>query len=444
MVMDVLRYQILCVYLPLKIQIIVMEIKRNEAVEPQWHEMIYAERSKHGVFSSEGWNKTVEWKVLLEHAKKTQGICHLIFEYTYPSSLFFASVELLEANIYVFGDLFYWLTGLNANTLDNGLIDEALSRIWFWNMRCYKDLRQIQHELEEIESLLIEGLKQGPLWDDLKTSPIWKSDNTLSHFRPRLDDPISWDEGKRWARHYAFTYIQERYKVTETDNADFTQRIVNILQRTQFFMLLLGACGACFNYNFSPSLSLFRKSEKARSRYIKPWERYFSGSRDSLIEKMRSNPDLGPWVDRYICLEGDEYIMGRLFFEELSDNVFFPIKKETEDEFYNPVVWISLMTIATVLQEYDEQHDTSTPAATTGDKVEDEILLTKLSMFFKDEVVTRKFLDAARTMDNRRIIGLVKHYKKYGNCSNTSKALWEVLHEAGIYTAGYSNWSAQI
>ncbi len=421
-----------------------MGIKRNEAVEPHWHDMEYAEMSKHGVFSREGWNMTVDWKVLLEHAKRTQGICHLMFENTYPSSLFFANIELLEANIYVFGDLFYWLTGLDANTLDNGLIDEALARIWFWNMRCYKDLRQIQHELEEIESLFIEGLKQGPLWDDLKTSPMWKSDDMFSIFRPRMYAPISWDEEKRFARHYAFTYIQERYKATEADNADLTQRIANILQHTQFFLVLLGACGACFNYDFSSPLSLFRKSEKARSRYIKPWERFFSGTRDSLIEKMRSNPDLAPWVDRYICLEGDRRVIGRLFFDELSDNAFFPIKKEMEEDFYNPVVWIRLMTIATVLQEYDEQHDKPTPAATAADKVEDEILLTKLSMFFKDEVVTRKFLNAARTMDNRKIIGLVKHYKKYGQCLDTSKALWEVLHEAGIYTAGYSNWSAQI
>ena len=73
-----------------------MEIKRNEAATPQWHVMDYAEMSKHDVFSREGWNKTVEWKVLLEHAKRTEGICHLMFENTFPSSLFLASVELLE------------------------------------------------------------------------------------------------------------------------------------------------------------------------------------------------------------------------------------------------------------------------------------------------------------------------------------------------------------
>lgn len=420
-----------------------MGIKRNEEAEPHWHDWDYAEVSKHGVFSRECWNKTVEWKVLLEHAKRTEGICHLMFENTFPSSLFLASVELLEANLYVFGDLFYWLTGLNANPLDYGLFHEALSRIWFWNMRCYKDLRQIQQELVEIESLFIEGLKQEPLWDYLKDNSMWESSEWLSHVRQRMDGPISWTEEKSFARHHAFTYVQERYKVTKVDDADLTQRIVKILQFTEFFISLFGVCGGCY-YGFASLLSLFRKSEKARSRYIKPWERYFNGTRDSLIDKMRNNPELAPWVDKYIWLEGDENVIGRLFCEESADGVFFPLKKEMEEDYYNPDIWIRLMTIAAVLQEYDEQHDTSTPAATAADKVEDEILLTKLSMFFNDDVVTRKFLNAARTMDNRKIIGLVKHYKKYGQCLDTSKALWEVLHEAEIYTAGYSNWSAQI
>ena len=65
-------------------------------------------------------------------------------------------------------------------------------------------------------------------------------------------------------------------------------------------------------------------------------------------------------------------------------------------------------------------------------------------MFFKGDDIAKRFLDAARTMEDRQIIALLKHYKKYGNCTDTSKALWNVLNEAGVYTAGYSNWSAHI
>ena len=333
-----------------------MGIIRNELAEPQWGDWDYAKESKHGVFSRECWNKTVEWNVLLEHAKKTKGLCHLMFESTYPSRLFMANIELLEANLYVFGDLFYWLTGLNANTLDYGLCHQAISHIHFWNMSCYKDIRQIYSELGEIESLFIECLKQDLLWTDLKESPMWESDDWLSLVRRRMDDPILWTEEKSFARHHAFEYVREKYKLLEADEEDLTHSISQILQLTHFFKMLLGGCGSGCYYDFDGLLSSFRKSEKARSRYLKTWERYFNGTRESLIEKMRNNPDLAPWVDRYICLEGDRNVIGRLFCEELADGVFFPLKKGKEEEYYNTDNWICLLTIAAVLQEYDEQH----------------------------------------------------------------------------------------
>ncbi|MBR5395595.1 MAG: hypothetical protein IK144_11040 [Bacteroidaceae bacterium] len=333
-----------------------MGIKRNEAAKPQWNKWDYAEESKHDIFSRECWNKTVEWDVLLEHAKKAKGICHLLFENTYPSSLFFASIDLLEANLYVFGDLFYWLTGLNANTADFEMYLEAISHIRFWNMKCYKNLRQTCDELRKIESLFIECLKQEPLWDDLKDSPVWESDNRLSLARKRMDKPNLQTEEKLFARHRAFAYVREIYKVPKADEADLIQKIAKILQLTEFFKFLLGACGDCYYYNFASLLSSFRKSEKARSRYIKPWERYYNGTRDSLIEKMRNNPDLAPWVDRYICLEEDCNLIGRLFCEESADGVFFPLKKGMEEHYYNPDTWLNILTIAAVLMEYDEQH----------------------------------------------------------------------------------------
>ena len=77
-------------------------------------------------------------------------------------------------------------------------------------------------------------------------------------------------------------------------------------------------------------------------------------------------------------------------------------------------------------------------------KMDKEVLLTRLAVFIPNEVIAKRFVDAARTMNDRRIIGLVKQYKKYGQCLNTKKALWELLYEAGLYTAKYSNWSAQI
>lgn len=415
-----------------------MGIKRNEIAEPQWNDRDYAMQSKHGVFSRECWNKTVKWKVLLEHVKRTKGICHLMFESTYPSSLFLAYIELLEANLYAYGDLFYWLTGLKVNTLDYELFHEALARISFWNMKCYKDLRQIQYELVEIETLFMECLKQEPLWDELKESPMWKSDDSLSDIREAMDAPVSWTEEKGFARHYAFAYVRETYKVTEVDETDLTQRIARIFQLSDYFKAILGACGCGFYYDFAGLLLSFRKSEKAQSRYIQPWRRYYHDTRDSLIEKMRHNPDLAPWVDRYICVEGDRNVIGRLFCEEPADGVFFPLK-EKDEVYYNPDNWLHILTIAAVLQEYDDQQE-----VVKKETDETKTFLLKLSLYFKDEATAERFYHSINGMSDKAIMTIVKRYSNAKLCSNTSKDLWQLLHDAKLYKAGYTNWNGQL
>lgn len=417
-----------------------MAIQRNEAAEPQWNEWDYAERSKHDVFSRESWNKTVQWGVLLEHVKKTTGICYLMYENTYPSSLFFAHIDLLEANIYAFGDLFYWLTGLNANTLDMDLHHQAIMHIRFWNMRFYKELRQIQQELQKINSLFIECLMQTPLWDKLIESPEWKNDGGFSGPLPLMDTSDWWTEEKELARHRAFEYVQEIYKMPEADEADFIQRIFKIFQRMNFFDGLLGSCGDCHCFMLGSLLSSFRESDIARSRYIKPWERYFSGTRDSLIDKMRNHPDLAPWVDRYLCIEGDPYVIGRFFYEEYSDGEFSFLREPPED-YYDPKTWLSILTIAAVLQEYDELHGATSPTVTAADKHDDTALVVKLSLCFINEEVARKFLTAVRDMDDDLTIALVQSYQNQKLCTDTTIRLWRMLKDAGLYKASFSNWN---
>ena len=73
-----------------------------------------------------------------------------------------------------------------------------------------------------------------------------------------------------------------------------------------------------------------------------------------------------------------------------------------------------------------------------------EVLLTRLAVFIPNEAIAMRFVEAVKDLNDVRTIALVKHYKKYGQCVDTSKALWDLLHEAGLYTAKYSNWSAQI
>ena len=333
-----------------------MSIERNEKAEPKWYKWDYALRARQDVFSPELWGHTVEWDVLLEHIRRVRGLCHLMSEATYPSSLFASYVDLLEANIYTFGDLFYQLTGLKTNTCDFKLFNEALTHIHFWNMDHYQEIRQTEEELHEVLTLFIEGLKQEPLWEELKQSPIWSADASLLNYKSLLESPISWTDEKHLARHSAYSYVRDIYKTKDLDKQSLAEQIANIIVLIHFHHIILGACGHALRYDFLNLLSSFRKSERARTRHINYWTRYFDGTRDDLINRMRNNPDLGPWVDRYDCLDTNQDVMGLLFCEEYCSGVFYPLKEDREEEYYNTQNWLNILTVAAVLQEYDERH----------------------------------------------------------------------------------------
>lgn len=74
----------------------------------------------------------------------------------------------------------------------------------------------------------------------------------------------------------------------------------------------------------------------------------------------------------------------------------------------------------------------------------DETLLTKLSLCFKDEDTTKRFLASIREMDDTEIVRLAKKYSDSGLCTDASKALWKLLSEADLYKAGYPNWNKQM
>lgn len=410
-----------------------MGIKRNKLAEPQWESFEYAKIDKENLFSYNLWKHTINWNLLLEHIKKTEGACQMINEYIYPSRLFTACIDILEANMCILNDIFYYEMGVHpeADTKEMWLILGA-HYLRFWNMDWYKEMKMIYEGLHRIENHLIKCLRRKQL-SDIADEVFMKS-NDARAFQDFLREP-----NDDIFNNCAYSYACEAYKDSETDKNTLVDQIVNIVNTIETHKMLLDYFinineSAFSILNFECLVKMFRQSEKGEN-FIKPWRRDYEGSRDSLIAKMEKDPELGLWVNRYSHLreESDEKTTIQLFCDE-----DYNIKNI--EETFNTDNWIRLLTIAAVLQEYDEQHATDT--ATNKD--DDEILLTKLSMFFKDEKIAKRFLKAARTMEDRQIITLVKHYKKYGNCTDTSKALWYVLNEAGVYTAGYSNWSAQI
>lgn len=76
---------------------------------------------------------------------------------------------------------------------------------------------------------------------------------------------------------------------------------------------------------------------------------------------------------------------------------------------------------------------------------EDDKLIVRLSLYFKNEDIAKRFLNSARQMKNdKEIITLLKKYRDDGRCTGTPKALWELLAEENLYKTGYTNWNAQL
>lgn len=78
-----------------------------------------------------------------------------------------------------------------------------------------------------------------------------------------------------------------------------------------------------------------------------------------------------------------------------------------------------------------------------GDETDDAIV-GKLLLHFKDEAAASRFLCQIKGMGDMETITLLKKYCERGLCMSTSKALWQTLYDAGLYTAQYSNWNKRI
>lgn len=407
-----------------------MGIKRNEVAEPQWTKWDYAVISKEDLFSGKRWRETPDWNIILKQVEKTRQASQMIDIRLYPSKLFFAALDLLEANLYMIDDMFFFLTGMRMiGTKPRS--EEVKNVLGFWSMDSYKVLEQIKKGLNQAKDPLIECLKQEPLWDiSLK---VIKIRPLLEHAIGTSPIPVHLIDEER-----AYTYAREHYEADHINQKALASQIANILELIGHFAYFFFCIYGDF-FDFPKLLVLFRQSKKAQNDYIEPWRHDFGGTRDSLIAKMEKDPKLRPWVHRYDHLSKEKSVPFQLFYDEKKN--IDPVNKE---ECYNTDNWLSILTIAAVLQEYDKQHGMSTPTATKPNLVNDEIFLTKLSIFIPNEVVAKRFVEAVSTMNDRGTLALVKRYQKRGLCLDTSKALYDLLYEAGLYTAGYSNWSAQI
>ena len=401
-----------------------MGIKRNDVPEPRWIEYDYAIRSKEDLFSTKRWRQTVRWDIMLSHIEKTRQASQMISIVFYPSKLFFDSLDLLEANLLVLDDLFYSLTGIRIAGTDPDS-EEVLNKFGFWNMDCYQVLKKMSEELRQIRDSLLECLKLEPIWDvSLKVKEI----ESMYSGRIGQAPDIRCDTSER----FAYTYACGHYHVAEIDKDALATQITNVLLLIDHYALFF-YCIYGNHFDFTKLLAMFCQSEKAQTEFIEPWRHDLGGTRDNLIAKMEKDPKLGPWVHKYDHLSKEKTVLEQLFYSE--KDIYYPTD---EDECYNTDNWLSILTIAAVLQEYDEQHIDAT------DAIDYETLVLKLTPYFRDEGTVKRFLAAVHGEKDTKVITFVANYYNNHLCTDVSKDLWEVLHQAKIYKARAKNWYAQI
>lgn len=318
-----------------------MAIQRNEVAEPQWDKWDYAARIKDDLFSEERWKQTPEWDVILKQVEITRQASQMINFCLYPSKLFFTAIDLLEANLLVIDDLFYCLTGIRLIDARLGS-EEVKNTLGFWNMDCYKVLEQIHKGLIQTKAPLVEALNWEPIRD--VTRQVEKMYPGLTHMISPLSYDTLLDEKRR-----ACLYANAHYDPGQVDKEALATQIVHILSLVESYAFFFG-CLYVETIGFPRLLILFRQSEKAQNEYIEPWRKDFRGTRDNLISKMEKDPKLGPWVNRYDHLSKGMSVCRQLFYNGMTTR---PIN---EEECYNTDNWISIHTVAAVLQEYDELH----------------------------------------------------------------------------------------
>ena len=387
-----------------------MGIKRSKTKRLELDVRDYAIIITGDLFSNWHWGKTGNWNIILKQVKIAQHACQMIDISLYPSKLFFAAIDLLEAHLLVLDDLFFYITGLRIMEIKSAN-DTFIQRLSFWNMDSYKVLEQICDGLDQIRNLFVENLREVPIWN-----------GSLE------------DENPMFPSNRPYSYACSHYEETEIDKKAVRTQLENIYKRADHYSFLIG-CIYHVNFPFPKLLAMFRQSEKARTDYIEPWRHDFRGTRDSLIAKMEKDPKLGPWVNRYDHLSKNRDVISQLFYSN---------KEFNKEEYYNTGNWLSILTVAAVLQEYDEQHGVSSPAAAASDKDDDEDLLLRLSLYFKDEATAMRFLSSARQMNDKEIIALVKSYQRNRLCLDASINLWRVLHDANLFKTKYNNWNAQL
>lgn len=399
-----------------------MTIERKTDVAPNWGPFEYATLSKCDIFSKERWGLTVKWHLLLEQAEQINHIVGLLLNTPYPTRLFFSYIEILEANLFIFNDMFYFLTGgrltdgIGFDMKEGSHYDETWERLQFWNIDCHDTILKIAESFSKSQNTFRNVLHRSELSFLIRTIDSSCEPETEELSAKKSPDVES-----------VYRYILNLYGEKDLDKVALANHIENILefleQNTDYmFQWARGWYSECFLLEDFPSLLIkFINSERGRM-ILQSWENELNGTREHLIMNLEKDKNYQAWVHKYIHLSDKHNIIQELFADEKSSTKINYKKLNNTDN------WLSILSIAAIFQEYDKRQE----------------IIGKLKPFFyNNENKTRSFYESIKGADPKMITAYVNQLANDGVISDKGKGLYTVLHENSLYDPTYQNWNSQ-
>ena len=397
------------------------------------------------VFDLSRWYLKIRWESIEKQANHVDALATYIDEYNMPPLLFDSYINILHAALQILRDLLFANTGFYLDiNCDTEQYRENFKKLRF--LKCPHDkevISRLNKTFEKLHKLPTFDIKVPEAKKTKKAEKTWTDTERALHIcisgylRSDIRNEFMKEVGtvQDWEMKYAFAPFEseERTKCKNIykDVRKYIREFALLFNSLSFLEKRLA-------YNFHGLIEEFRH-DFIRDDLIDVWRNDMNGTREELIRKLEEDKVLRPWVRDYLVVEEGKREFLSIFEKADGSEELDP------DKCYNPDNWLKVMTIAAVLQEYDEQHSTPSPVPPEPDKEADDELLLKLSLYFKDDDTAKRFLESARAMKNdTEIITLVKKYRDAKTCTDTSKKLWKILHDANIYIAQYRNWMNQL
>ena len=403
-------------------------ITPSEDMHDEWIINTIKARHPNAIFAPERWNQKIDWESIEKQVNHIDTLATYMQENEMPPLLFKSYIDLLHTNLQVLRDLFFVNTGFHFDPMEQGEIQnmEDFKKLRFWTLQDLEVTTRLCNVFQRLYQY--DGLSRtygSPdfegAWDDVEeTLKDTESDDEI----PRLIGQQRLKNPKSWCMTYAFAPYENREGVEQTSTIH--QCLSVSLYISTFFNLFfqLSVIYQIEEESLPELVDELRRSEYGENR-MKPWRKDMNVSKEEFITKMEAIYELRPWVRGVAAVLEEKQHLRSLFSQENNPG-YIDVAKCS-----NIRSWISVVVIAALLKEYDE---------------EQKVVRQLTPFFFLGENSARDFLNRIRGAEPQMITALVKKLvdEVLLNEYIKGKKLYDVLHENGLYTKSYQNWSSQV